>query len=332
MNTLVTVIIAVYNGEKYLSECIESVLNQTYKNLEIILVNDGSTDGSAEIIKKYEEKDRRIITIHKENSGVSLSRNAALDIATGEYICILDQDDLFAPDYVEYYLDLIKQSGAEVALTPKALRFTDQSNLESICARKYHSVVLTGKEAAIRMLYYKFVIAPWNKIISRQLIEDNKVRFDGRLFGGEGFLFSVECLQRALKVAVGQRYVYYYRIDNVDSGTTKYSEHLIRSNILAQDIIEKKICDRTDDIIQACHYANWHTHCDCLNTFIGCKAIGQNKGLYDEIKQYCKKNAVLGFAAPISYKEKFKAFLYWLNPYLGSCIINKFRKRKFTKL
>ncbi len=331
MNTLVTVIIAVYNGEKYLSECIESVLNQTYKNLEIILVNDGSTDGSAEIIKKYEEKDRRIITIHKENSGVSLSRNAALDIATGEYICILDQDDLFAPDYVEYYLDLIKQSGAEVALTPKAVRFTEYVSLKQ-CSEKREYCVLTGKEAAIQMLYYKFIIAPWNKMISRELIEENQIQFDSRFFSGEGFLFSIECLQKALKVAVGQQCIYYYRIDNAESGMTKYRESVIRSSISAQDVIEKKICDRTDDILQACHYANWHTHCDCLNTFVGCNAIGQNKILYKEIKQYCKKNAKLGFSAPISYKEKFKAFLYWLNPYLGARFINMFRKRKFTKM
>lgn len=331
MDVLVTVIVSVYNGEKYLIECIDSVLNQTYKKLEIILVDDGSTDKSAEIINQYEEKDHRIIAIHKENSGVSLSRNVALDIATGNYICILDQDDLLAPDYVEYYLELIKQSGAEIALTPRALRFTNQVNVKCDNEKANYSI-LTGKEAAIQMLYYKFIIAPWNKIIRRQIIEDNNIRFDRRLFGGEGFLFSVDCLQRSTKVAVGQRCVYYYRIDNADSGTTKYSENLIKSNILAQEVIENSIIDKTEDVIKACHYANWHTHCDCLNTFIGCRAIGQNKDLYNKIKQYCKKNATLGFEAPISYKEKIKAFLYWINPYLGARIINKFRKRKFTKL
>ena len=329
MKHLITVIVSVYNGEKYLEECIESIINQTYKNLQIIIVNDGSNDNSAEIINKYQKLDNRIISIHKENSGVSLSRNVALDIAEGEYICLLDQDDMFAPDYIEYFMDLIQETGAEIAVTPRAKRFKGEIDLVSNRISKNCNVI-TGKDAVKMMLYYKFVIAPWNKMISRKLIEENKIRFDKRFFSGEGFLFSIECFQHALRVAVGDEEVYYYRIDNTDSGMTRYKESVIRSSLHAQDVIEERMIEKTPDIIQACRYAKWHTHYDCLNTFVGCKAISENKELYVEIKDYCKKNAFQWFRAPISMKEKFKVFLYWLNPYLGACIINKLRKRKFT--
>lgn len=331
MDKLITVIVSVYNGERYLEECIQSILNQTYHNIEIILVNDGSTDTSGEILDKYKELDKRITVIHKENSGVSLSRNAGLDIAHGEYICLLDQDDMFAPDYIEYYYNIIKKSGAEIAVTPKAKRFSGTIALNDNHLKSCDYKIVDGDEATKMMLYYKFVIAPWNKMISRSLIESNNLRFDKRFFSGEGFLFSIQCFQNAANIAIGNQEVYYYRLDNSNSGMTRYKESVIRSSIYAQQVIEDSIVNKTSEVMSACYYAKWHTYCDCLNTFIGCDAISENRELYGVIKKYCKDNAVQGFKAPISLKEKFKAFLYWVNPYIGACIINKLRKRKFTK-
>lgn len=331
MDQLITVIVSVYNGEHYLEECIQSILNQTYYNLEIILINDGSTDRSGEILDKYKALDKRILVIHKENSGVSLSRNVGLDIAHGEYICLLDQDDMFAPDYIEYYYSIIRKSGAEIAVTPKAKRFCGTVALDDNHIKACDFKIVDGGEAVKMMLYYKFVIAPWNKMISRSLIESNTLRFDKRFFSGEGFLFSIQCFQSATTVAIGKQEVYYYRLDNSNSGMTRYKESVIRSSIYAQQVIEDVITNKTSDIIKACHYAKWHTYCDCLNTFVGCDAVSENRKLYEMIKKYCKDNAVQGFNAPIPFKEKFKALLYWINPYIGACIINKLRKRKFTK-
>lgn len=105
-NKLVSIIVSVYNGERYIEECIESVLNQDYKNIELILVDDGSFDSSNVILDKYSLKDKRVKVIHKENSGVSNSRNIALERSLGEYICFLDQDDILAKDYVSYFMAL----------------------------------------------------------------------------------------------------------------------------------------------------------------------------------------------------------------------------------
>lgn len=102
----VTVIVPVYNVSSFLSKCIESICGQEYPFLEIILVDDGSTDESGKICDSYAEKDTRIKVIHKQNQGVSLARNTGLDVATGQWICFVDGDDYIMPEYVSYMLAL----------------------------------------------------------------------------------------------------------------------------------------------------------------------------------------------------------------------------------
>ena len=109
MNKLISIIIPVYNVEKYLEDCLNSVVNQTYKNLEIILIDDGSTDNSGKICDLYAKKDNRIVVIHKENAGVSSARNVGLKIAKGLYIGFVDPDDYIAEDMYEIlYQNIIK--------------------------------------------------------------------------------------------------------------------------------------------------------------------------------------------------------------------------------
>lgn len=101
---LVSVIIPIYNAEKYMNRCIDAVLNQKYKNIEVILINDGSVDSSKKICQKYCEKDNRVICISKNNEGVSKARNAGIKIATGKYLCFIDADDWIDIEYVEEYV------------------------------------------------------------------------------------------------------------------------------------------------------------------------------------------------------------------------------------
>lgn len=332
---LITIIVPVYNGQRYIEECVDSIRKQTYKNIEIIIVNDGSTDASAELLNQYAECDERIKVIHKTNSGVSDSRNKALDIAKGKYFCFVDQDDYIDIEYVSYFYTLIRENNVEIALTPKVCRIKGEKGTqneleEKNCQNNNKVSILTGQKAAIQMLYYKFVIAPWNKMISRDLIEKYNIRFDERFFSGEGFLFSIECLQRADKVAVGNREIYYYRLDNPDSGMTKFSISVINSSINAQKIIKSRMLNKDQDTMNACTYANWHTYCDCYNTFVGCKAIKLHQDIYKKLKKICRKDAICSFHAPVARKEKIKGLCYLVNPYFAACLINKFRIRKFT--
>ena len=327
---LVTIIVGMYKGEKYLKECIESIINQTYKNLEIILVDDGTPDKCGEIADEYANTDNRIKVIHQKNSGVSTSRNNGLDIAKGEYVCIIDQDDCISSDYVQYFYNLIKINNADISLTRHPFKFFDLYKEEQI-SKEEKIQIWTAEKATIEMLYHKVVIAPWNKMISRKLIEENKIRFNPDFFGGEGFAFSIDCYQRANKIAVGQRKVYYYRVGNPESGASKYREKMIYSSIEAQKYIKSNFVEETIELDKSWIFSNWHTYCDCLNVMVGCKATKENKELYNQLKRVCQKDAFCALKAPVSAQQKLRGILFKINPFMASKIINHFRIRKFKR-
>lgn len=147
MNDLVSVIIPVYKVEPYLRECLDSVVNQTYSNLEIILVDDGSPDGCPKICDEYAERDSRVKVIHKENGGISDARNKGLDIATGEYVIFVDSDDVIHEKYVEYLYNALIESNADTSVCQMA-NFTE---IENVKGKKIEqeSYELSGKEAVV---------------------------------------------------------------------------------------------------------------------------------------------------------------------------------------
>ena len=112
MEKLISVVLPVYNVERYIIKCMNSVLSQTYKNIEIILVDDGSQDRCPEICERYAKKDKRVKVIHKENGGLSDARNAGIKVANGEYITFIDSDDYVDNDYVEFLYNTIEKTNA----------------------------------------------------------------------------------------------------------------------------------------------------------------------------------------------------------------------------
>lgn len=325
----ISIIVPVYNGEKYLTECITSILNQKYQNFELLLIDDGSTDSSGKICDEYAKKDKRVRVIHKKNAGVSAARNCALEKISGKFVAFVDQDDKVMPNYFTYLHDILIKNKAEIALTPDACRFTEKKYYSND-PKKDFIEIWNGEKAAELMLYYNIIIGPWNKLISRQLIDKYCIRFNENFFGGEGFSFSIDCFCHAKKVVVGHQKLYCYRVDNSESGTTKFNLHLMKSNIEAQKYIKNNLVQSNSVLLQACKYANWHTYCDNLNTIVGCKVIKQYKEFYNDIKKVCKKDALYALRAPISKKDKYKSILYYINPYLAAKIINHFGMKKFT--
>ncbi|OTN87983.1 hypothetical protein A5819_000433 [Enterococcus sp. 7E2_DIV0204] len=148
---IVSVVIPIYNVEDYLEECIDSVLNQTYTELEIILVDDGSKDNSLEICKKKEQEDSRIIVISKENGGLSSARNAGIDRAKGEYICFIDSDDWIEADYVELLMEGIVDYNADISV----IHMTKVSDFSKIKFQTQNSETWTQftKESAMKELF-----------------------------------------------------------------------------------------------------------------------------------------------------------------------------------
>lgn len=326
---LVSIILVVYNGEKYLSECISSILAQSYKNIELIIIDDGSTDKSFEIINHFAQKDTRIRCLKKENEGVSASRNLGLTMAKGEFFSLCDQDDILAKNYIEYFLQLIKKYNCDIAYTPSAYKFKDKINLHSNI--KESEYVKDGKFAAIDMLYHNIVIAPWNKLIKTSLIRDNNISFVKGIFNGEGFAFSIACFMASKRVVKGEKYVYYYRVGDPTSGASRFRISSINSMLRAQEIIRKDYLNNDADCLKARNYSKWHTYCDALNIIVGCKAQKADYKLYFDIKKYCREHALKFLKAPVPLNQKLRCILFKISPFLASKIINLFRKRKFIK-
>ena len=329
MQKKVTVIVSVYNGEQYLKDCLDSIKNQDYENIEVFIIDDGSNDNSASIISAY-SSDPRFYIINQNNCGVSKARNNGIKKSSGDYICFVDQDDILSPHYISYLLNLCENNNAEISLTPRADVFFDKPKEADYL--KLTSHVITGLSAMENMLYHKYVIAPWNKMISRDLILSNGIWFQEPYFNGEGFAFSIECFQAAKKVVVGNQKIYHYRVGDPNTGASVYKEKYVRSSIDAQKYILSTIKSRDSKIIKAWSFSNWHTHCDCFNIFIGCGAKKKNLDLYRDIKKVCRAGSFKNMFAPVSLQQRFRAFMFFLSPVLAAKIINLFRYRKFKKV
>lgn len=332
MDDLITVVVPFYNGENYLEDCVKSIISQDYRNLEVILIDDGSTDKSPIIADTLKEQDNRIIVIHKKNEGVSAARNDGIKIANGKYICFTDVDDYLSKNYISYLYSLIIENNAEISLTPQPRKFNSETrnDIDDINNEEDNVKVWSGIETAKQMLYYNLVIAPWNKLISMDIIRKNNLMFDTNLAFGEGFNFSLDCFQRSKNVAVGKKKLYNYRVDNPNSVMTKFSMKMVTGSIDAQDRIQTHLVQDTKEMNKACQYARWHTYCDLYNAFLGCNVKNEYKDEYRMVKKFCKKNALCVLGAPINKKDKIKGLIYRVSPYLAASIINKLRIRKFT--
>lgn len=205
-NYKISIIVPVYKVEKYIGKCVASLMLQDYKNIEIILVDDGSPDDSPAVIDRFAIEDERIKVIHKPNGGVSSARNAGLGVATGDYIMFVDGDDWVEPDYVSYFLNLIKLNDCLVGMDKNNF-YADSGNLIDKC-------YTISAEDAIEFIYMgQIFVAVWNKIYSTAFLKDNSLQFDERIWFGEGMLFNIECLQFCDKVAIGEKSVYHQTIN-----------------------------------------------------------------------------------------------------------------------
>ena len=216
----VSINVAIYKSEQFLPKLIESIIEQTYKNLEIILVDDGSPDGSGKICDDYAERDNRIKVIHKKNGGACEARNYGINAASGDYIAIVDGDDWLEKDFVEYLLGIVEKTGSDMALSDKIFTTRDRTQTENDQIETW-----TPEHAAAAIIYPKMEIGPWNKLYSMSLIKNNNISFSVP-WSGEGLYFASMAAQHANKVGVGHRKIYNYRLNNANSGLTNYNVQL----------------------------------------------------------------------------------------------------------
>jgi len=205
MKDLISIIIPVYNVEKYINRCIDSILKQTYKNIEVILVDDGSTDNSGKICDEYSEKDKRIKVIHKQNGGQSEARNYALDIFEGEYVTFLDSDDYVSEDYIEYMYNLLINTKTEMSICAVQIVNDDKKmyNIEQTKIEIYNK-----KEAFENLLYSEGVeVAVYAKLYPRKYFDE--IRFPvGEKY--EDIAIIAELMNKAEKISYGDKKCYFY--------------------------------------------------------------------------------------------------------------------------
>lgn len=203
---LISIIVPVYNVEEYLADCMESVLKQSYTNLQVILVDDGSTDRSGLVCDRYAERDSRIQVIHKRNGGLSDARNAGLDIAEGDYIVFTDSDDFLHRDYLKVQYENLVQADADMAVCDYHMYDTGQS----VCNGLSNRISVVEEKDITAQLYENpgMLIVAWNKLYKRFLWDG--IRYPvGRLHEDEAVIHEI--LVRCKRIVLTDAKLYYYR-------------------------------------------------------------------------------------------------------------------------
>lgn len=206
MNYLISIIVPIYNVDKYLEECIESLKNQTYKNLEIILINDGSADNSEQICREEAKQDNRIVFINKKNGGAASAKNKGLKVAKGDYITFVDSDDFIEPDMIEYMVNTIKKYNSDIIqcsfinLYKNTEKFKQDKIVEQrISSKDFLELFLTKWDSSLF----------WNKLFKRDVIE-NVFFKEGRCIDDE--FFTYKCVINSKSIVTSNKIVYNYRM------------------------------------------------------------------------------------------------------------------------
>ena len=209
----ISIIIPAYNSENYIARCIESVINQSYSNLEIIIINDGSKDKSMSILKKYEKKDSRIILIDQKNKGVALTRNRGIEVASGKYLMFIDNDDYIDLDYIKEMHSAIENSdiviGGYKRVNDNKILF--KKNIKNIKFGIYENV------------------APWGKLIKREFLIRNDIKFYNYSIG-EDIIFNLKLYSSTNKIVISKStgYNWYYNSISVSNTSQKsFNENIL---------------------------------------------------------------------------------------------------------
>lgn len=210
MKPMVSMIVPVYNAREYIERCIDSILNQEYKEFELLLIDDGSSDGSGEICDTYAAADKRVRVFHKENSGVSDTRNLAIGHAEGKYLQFADSDDWLTQDAMKLMVRAAEESGCDLVISDfyrvVGERVSQKGDIEE-------DGVLSQEEFAGHMMenpadFYYGVL--WNKLYKRELVEQHRLRMDTEISWCEDFMFNLEYIRHAQKIYALHAPVYYY--------------------------------------------------------------------------------------------------------------------------
>ena len=319
----ISVIVPVYKTEGLLDRCVESIVGQTYKNLEIILVDDGSPDNCPAMCDEWAEKDSRIRVIHKENGGVSSARNAALDIATGDYIGFVDSDDWIEPEMYASLIRKISESGKNIALC--------SYYAVEISGKRYECRCVADKEVLDRDDYFRFIVLGgdggyiWNRLYDADILKE--VRFDEDIWYSEDLLFNFKTAQKSNGAAILDKIEYNYVQKRIKEQAWVMNDHSFDSMTAFEIMLSYK--DIPEDVY------------DCCLRGYAAAAFTLLSGVLTNEKYFYKyddiRSAILNFKKRILTQKKYplkykvKTLALWLCPGFYNFMIRGIRNAKDKK-
>lgn len=219
VNELVSVVVPAYNAQEYVKRCLDSLIGQTYKCIEILIVDDGSKDATGAICDMYADQDDRVRVFHVENGGVSRARNIGLENARGEYVMFVDSDDYVAFDYVEKHYQAIRSAQADLAVTGYTICYPDKREEKRI-PPEYTGIYSRQELGQVFSWLYRnyFLSSPWNKIYRRKKIAGE---FPTDMALGEDLRFNLNYIQQLSRICISGECCYYYMCDEVKDSLTK---------------------------------------------------------------------------------------------------------------
>lgn len=236
---LVTIVVPVYNAEKFLDACLESIVHQNYQNIEIILINDGSKDNSLTIMKSWKQNDRRIVLLDQDNHGVSYTRNRAICMAKGDFITFIDADDVISPDFIQTLLHSMISTQSDCAVCNIKSFVTGQPILFSDGQNEIHS-----SEESRNLLFGLFHGFMANKMYKLSIIRSNDIKLNPQIAISEDLLFNFEYMQYANKIVYNYGVKYLYR-QHTESAFNRLSNIRWFSVLDTMQILLKKVNDES---------------------------------------------------------------------------------------
>ena len=322
-NEKVSVIIPVYNVSLYLEKCLNTVINQTYKNIEIILIDDGSTDNSGIICDEFAKKDNRIIVVHQNNMGLSGARNSGIKLSTGNYICCIDSDDFVSLDYIEILLQALNSNNTDIAACGVVYCDNQENIIRSQAVDK--KIVLYSDEQLKTMMLddRRLSTVAWGKIYKRFLFDDVEYPI-GKYH--EDIYTTYKLLSKAKSTIVISKAMYYYRQS---------------PNSITHEVFNLKHLDSLDGCIERKKYIDiYHpslnkvasatiaySACKILEKMFACNYT--DKKIEARLRSEIRKNLInLILVSNCSFQTKIFAFVSSMNVSLSKGIYNVINQKR----
>lgn len=319
---MISIVVPIYNKEKYLNKCLDTIINQTYRDLEIILVDDGSTDNSPQICDDYAQKDERVVVIHKPNGGLSTARNAGLSSAHGDYITFVDSDDYIELDTYEYVANAVKNNEDVILFREKLVDLNGNIlNIEGDTPTD--KVYYTNQDFLADLIIKKQTNGCCDKVYKKETLGD--LRFEENRHHGEDVLFNIQFLTRVKSVAYVDSIKYSY-VSNVDSIThSSFNSHSV-DNIYFKDkvaeIIKEYFSEYYNIALRRCFVARQTV----LRLLYEGKLIEKEYEIYNQILGYMKGNYKI-IKKSLSKKERIEFLIYTKLRFLYPVFLNAARKK-----